>query len=125
MPVSPGRVRGLLLAVALIAGVLAIGWIAGHYVHRFAVWVDGLGVWGPLVFVLGYALAVVAFVPASLLTLAAGAIFGVASGTAYVLAVSSSRALPASEPCSPRQGDLEIECAGGPGLDVVVRQQAT
>ncbi len=77
------------MAVLLIAGVLAIGWIAGHYVHQFAVWVDGLGVWGPLVFVLGYAVAVVAFVPASILTLAAGAIFGVASGTAYVLAAAT------------------------------------
>ncbi len=37
-----------------------------------------------MVFVLGYAVAVVAFVPASALTLAAGAVFGLAWGTAYV-----------------------------------------
>ncbi|MBW2267874.1 MAG: TVP38/TMEM64 family protein [Deltaproteobacteria bacterium] len=37
-----------------------------------------------MVFIAGYAIAVVAFVPASLLTLAAGAIFGLAAGTAYV-----------------------------------------
>jgi uncharacterized membrane protein YdjX (TVP38/TMEM64 family) len=36
------------------------------------------------VFIAGYVVAVVAFVPASLLTLAGGAIFGVAAGTAYV-----------------------------------------
>jgi uncharacterized membrane protein YdjX (TVP38/TMEM64 family) len=53
-------------------------------VPAFAAWVDGLGLWGPVVFVLGYALAVVAFVPGSLLTLAAGAIFGLGEGTLYV-----------------------------------------
>jgi uncharacterized membrane protein YdjX (TVP38/TMEM64 family) len=53
-------------------------------VPAFAEWVEGLGVLGPVVFVLGYALAVVAFVPGSLLTLAAGAIFGVLKGTILV-----------------------------------------
>jgi uncharacterized membrane protein YdjX (TVP38/TMEM64 family) len=79
----------VLVAVALIGGILAIGWFAGHYVQRFAVWVDGLGVWGPVVFVLGYVASVVAFVPASILTLAAGAIFGVALGTVYVLVAAT------------------------------------
>lgn len=57
---------------------------AGAYVPQFALWVDSLGFWGPAVFVLGYALAVVAFVPGSLLTLAAGAIFGIVEGTVTV-----------------------------------------
>ena len=39
--------------------------------RAFARWVESLGFWGPAVFIAGYALAVVAFVPASLLTLAA------------------------------------------------------
>jgi len=47
-------------------------------------WVDGLGAWGPAAFIAGYALAVVAFVPASVLTIAAGAIFGLIAGVAYV-----------------------------------------
>jgi uncharacterized membrane protein YdjX (TVP38/TMEM64 family) len=64
--------------------LLALGRAAGGYVQEFAQWVDGLGAWGPAVFIAGYALAVAAFVPASLLTLAGGAIFGVAAGTAYV-----------------------------------------
>jgi uncharacterized membrane protein YdjX (TVP38/TMEM64 family) len=61
-----------------------LGRAAGGYVSSFAAWVDGLGAWGPAVFIAGYALAVAAFVPGSLLTLAGGAIFGVAAGTAYV-----------------------------------------
>ncbi len=71
-------------AVALLALVL-IGREAGGYVPRFTQWVEALGPWGPAAFVVGYALAVVAFVPASILTLAAGAIFGLAEGTAVVL----------------------------------------
>jgi uncharacterized membrane protein YdjX (TVP38/TMEM64 family) len=64
--------------------LIALGRAAGGYVSSFAAWVDGLGAWGPAVFIVGYALAVAAFVPGSLLTLAGGAIFGVAAGTAYV-----------------------------------------
>ncbi len=70
-------------AAALLA-LLYLGRQAGAYVPHFAQWVDGLGVWGPLAFVAGYAAAVVAFVPGSVLTLAAGAIFGLLEGTAYV-----------------------------------------
>ncbi|HJQ85188.1 MAG TPA: TVP38/TMEM64 family protein [Candidatus Binatia bacterium] len=70
-------------AVALVA-LIAVGRVAGGWVPRFAEWVNGLGVWGPLVFIAGYALAVVALVPAWALTLAAGAIFGIGRGVVYV-----------------------------------------
>jgi uncharacterized membrane protein YdjX (TVP38/TMEM64 family) len=72
------------LALAALAALVWIGRLGGAYLPRFAAWVDGLGVYGPVVFIAGYALAVVAFVPGSLLTLAAGAIFGLAEGVAYV-----------------------------------------
>jgi len=64
--------------------LVLLGRAAGGYVQSFAAWVDGLGAWGPAVFIVGYALAVAAFVPGSLLTLAGGAIFGVGAGTSYV-----------------------------------------
>ncbi len=76
-----GRV---LAAVVVVIALLAVGRIAGRYLPAFARWVDGLGVWGPVVFVVGYALAAIAFVPGSILTLAAGAIFGVVRGALYV-----------------------------------------
>lgn len=79
----PAVTRIVLGAIALFVLILA-GRKAGGYVNVFAVWVDGLGVWGPAVFIAGYAVATVAFVPGSLLTLAAGAIFGLARGTLYV-----------------------------------------
>jgi len=72
------------IAVAAVAALVVVGRLAGGEIPRFAAWVNGLGVWGPLVFILGYAVAVVAFVPGSVLTLAAGAIFGLAKGVVYV-----------------------------------------
>lgn len=73
------------IGLAALVALVLIGREAGGYVPRFAQWVDGLGPWGPLVFVVGYAVAVVAFVPGSILTLAAGAIFGLVEGTVLVL----------------------------------------
>jgi uncharacterized membrane protein YdjX (TVP38/TMEM64 family) len=84
--VNRGRLVAYVLIAAAVAAVLfLVRREAGAYVIRFAEWVDGLGVWGPVVFVLGYAVAAVAFVPGSLLTLAAGIIFGLARGTLYTL----------------------------------------
>jgi uncharacterized membrane protein YdjX (TVP38/TMEM64 family) len=69
--------------VALLAIVL-LGRAAGGYLPAFTGWVAARGVWGPVIFIAGYALATVAAVPGSLLTLAAGAIFGIAGGVVYV-----------------------------------------
>lgn len=76
----------LLLVAVLVAAVVLAGRRFGGLLPEFAQWVDGLGAWGPAAFIAGYALAVVAFVPGSLLTLAGGAIFGLARGTIYVFA---------------------------------------
>lgn len=83
------RTYRLLQGVLAVLGALALLWLAGRElggaVPRFAGWVEGLGALGPAVFVAGYVVATVAFVPGSLLTLAAGALFGLLRGTAYVL----------------------------------------
>jgi uncharacterized membrane protein YdjX (TVP38/TMEM64 family) len=73
------------IGLAALVALVLIGREAGGYVPRFAQWVDALGPWGSLVFVVGYAVAVVAFIPGSILTLAAGAIFGLVEGTVLVL----------------------------------------
>jgi uncharacterized membrane protein YdjX (TVP38/TMEM64 family) len=75
----------IVIGVAVVAAVFLVGQKTGGVVLRFAEWVNGLGVWGPVVFILGYAVATVAFLPGSLLTLAAGAIFGLIKGTIYSL----------------------------------------
>ena len=78
------------LAATVALGLLLVaGRRAATLVPAFAAWVDGLGIWGPVVFVAGYALATVAFVPGSLLTIAAGAIFGLGEGTALVLVAAT------------------------------------
>lgn len=60
----PGRLRGLLQTV--------LDQIAS------------LGMWGPVIFILVYIAAAVCFVPGSILTLGAGALFGVWWGSVYV-----------------------------------------
>ena len=52
-------------------------------------WVESLGVWGPLAFGLVYILATVLLLPASALTLAAGAVFGLGTGTLTVSVAST------------------------------------
>ena len=91
-PTTSGA-RGSLVRVALIAAALAALYALGRYggsaVPAFAAWVERQGAWGAAVFVAGYAAATVAFVPGSLLTLAAGAIFGLGRGTLYVFAAAT------------------------------------
>lgn len=72
-----------ILGLAILALLFLLGRQTGHYIPQFLRWVDSLGIWGPVAFVLGYAVATVAFVPGSAMTLAAGAIFGLAKGTLY------------------------------------------
>ncbi len=80
--------RGLIF-VAVAAVLVVSATQAGAYLEVFREWVAGLGFWGPVVFILGYATAVVAFVPGSVLTLAAGTIFGIQAGTLYVLVAAT------------------------------------
>lgn len=76
------------IAVALVVVVL-LAREAGAYVPRFARWVEGLGLWGPVVFAAGYVVATVALIPGSALTLAAGAVFGLFEGTLYAFVAAS------------------------------------
>ena len=52
-------------------------------------WIARLGHWGPILFVGIYAIATVLFVPGSILTLGAGALFGVVPGSIYVSLAST------------------------------------
>lgn len=55
-------------------------------------WVQQQGVWAPILFVLVYAAAAVAFVPGSVMTLASGAIFGLVKGVVLVSIASTTAA---------------------------------
>lgn len=83
-----------LLAVAAIA-VAVFGRGVAYRLPEFAAWVKGLGPLGPLAFVAGYTVAALVFAPAFLLTIAAGAIWGLRLGVLYVMAGATLGALAA------------------------------
>jgi uncharacterized membrane protein YdjX (TVP38/TMEM64 family) len=85
-PEAPGglSIGKVVLGIAALAALIVLGSYAGGYVEPFRDWIDGLGAAGPIVFALVYAVSVVAFVPASALTIAGGLAFGVVEGSIIV-----------------------------------------
>lgn len=92
---GPSRLRWILLACAILA-LLALGTnapISDWMVHLNET-VEALGAWGPAVFAACYVTATLLLIPGSLMTIAAGALFGTALGTATVsVAATCSAAL--------------------------------
>jgi len=84
---TPGRtgvpVARLAVGAVLLVALAVAARSLGSRIPEFVAWVNGLGVWGPLVFMAGYALGTVLFVPGSALTLAAGALFGIGRGLIF------------------------------------------
>ncbi|HEV2720413.1 MAG TPA: VTT domain-containing protein [Thermoanaerobaculia bacterium] len=73
--------------VAIAAVVVAFRFLPiAAWLTSFQAWVRGLGPIGYVVYTLMYAVCVAALVPASLLTIGAGANFGVVGGTIVVVA---------------------------------------
>ncbi|MHC4992488.1 MAG: VTT domain-containing protein, partial [Planctomycetota bacterium] len=72
----------LMIVVALI--VVASALPVGQAMDVLRVWIDDLGVLGPVVFALIYIVATVLFLPGLILTLASGALFGLVTGTIAV-----------------------------------------
>ena len=79
----------LAIAVVVLARSTGLGDVAASGLQSLLRWVPTLGPWGPVAFIAGYVLATVAFVPGSVLTLAAGAIFGLTAGVVYVFCAAS------------------------------------
>jgi uncharacterized membrane protein YdjX (TVP38/TMEM64 family) len=119
------RLRLVLYAVVGLAAVAALvlgGRTLIGPLQRFAAWVQGLGIWGPVVFILGYAAATVAFAPGAVLTLAAGALFGLVYGTAYTLVgatLGASLAFLVSRYLA--RGAVEHRIAGNPRFQAIDR----
>jgi len=80
-----------LLYLAAAAALIA----AAYYFHlqdrlkQVVDWIGQLGPWGPIIFIAIYILATVLFIPGSVLTLGAGAVFGVVWGSVYVSIAST------------------------------------
>ena len=84
-PASTGTVVRVIIAIVVVIALVLLGRQLSGQLPRLTAAVDGLGAWGPIVFILAYTIASIAFVPASLLTLGAGALFGVVRGTIFVM----------------------------------------
>jgi len=74
-----------LVGLAMIGVLIIVGRSGAELVPGVLRRIDALGPWAVVAFVALYAAAAVAWIPGSILTLAAGAIFGLARGTAYTL----------------------------------------
>jgi len=106
----------------VVVVLVVLGRQVGAYVPQFAVWVNSLGVWGPVIFILGYAVATVAFAPGSLLTLTAGAVFGLGKGVLYVFVAAvlgSSAAFLVSRHLA--RAVIEQRVAGNPRFAAIDR----
>lgn len=93
---SSGRawVRPVILLAVLVGLVgLAKAFGLGNRLGEVRGWMESLGAWGPVVFVFLYAVATMAALPGSALTIAAGALFGSVVG---VIVVSAGSTLGAS-----------------------------
>lgn len=88
-------VQGISLVVILASVfVLTRALPLEQWTLEFQAVIKGLGFWGPLLYGVFYAVAVVLLVPGSLLTLAGGAVFGLLEGTIIVsLAATTGAAL--------------------------------
>lgn len=73
-------------AVVLAAGIFFAGEDLAHHINAVETWIDSLGPTGPLAFVVLLVIATSAFIPESILSIAAGALFGLTQGLLVVLA---------------------------------------
>lgn len=108
------RASRYVLGLAVLAGVVAA------FAHRDALggggaleWLAYAGAWAPAVFVALYAAATVMFLPGSVLTLAAGAMFGPVSGALYSLVGATLGATLAFLVARYLAGDLVSRKVGG------------
>ena len=74
-----GALAAFVLGAIVARNQLGIEWS----VESLREWVDGLGFWGPLVFVLIFSVRLALLVPSALLLMAGGAAFGTMGGIAW------------------------------------------
>jgi uncharacterized membrane protein YdjX (TVP38/TMEM64 family) len=110
-PSKGGRINlsPLLVVIALITiSIATLGFAAPAFaqgldnsfnpqglIRNSLQWVESLGIWGGVAFIGIYILATIAFLPASLITLAAGVVFGVVWGSVYVFVGATLGAIAA------------------------------
>lgn len=93
--IRDGRLLKAVAALVVVAAAALFGRQAVSALPVFSEWVKSLGAWGPAVFIGGYALAAVLLMPCFLLTLTAGALWGLGFGVLYVMLGASLGAIVA------------------------------
>ena len=83
----PRKILRIVLLLAVLAVfVYALRWVNKSGLMKTALdWIRDLGPWGPLAFILIYIASVVLLIPASILTLGAGFVYGLGWGSLWVL----------------------------------------
>jgi uncharacterized membrane protein YdjX (TVP38/TMEM64 family) len=74
----------ILILIVITVFILTHIFHLGDKFYELRGWIESLGAWGPLAFVIIYILAVIASIPGSAITIAAGAIFGSIHGIIIV-----------------------------------------
>ncbi len=77
--------RAVGIAVPIVFGLL-VGRALSPWLPQFAAWVHTMGVWAPIAFLAAYVAVCLLMLPAFMLTMVAGAVFGVTKGSLLVMA---------------------------------------
>jgi uncharacterized membrane protein YdjX (TVP38/TMEM64 family) len=87
------RARWIVLALVVLALVAATRLLpVTEWIRAFQSWVADRGIWGGILYGAAYVVAVLLFVPGSVLTIGAGLVFGLLWGTVIVSAASTTAA---------------------------------
>ncbi|MEH1868851.1 MAG: TVP38/TMEM64 family protein [Nostoc sp.] len=80
------KLKLLLLSFLVVTFIIAAKQLnIQGLLHTLLIWVESLGIFGPIAYIIIYNLATLLFIPGSLLTLKGGCLFGVFWGSIYVL----------------------------------------
>ncbi len=82
---TKNRIFRLFIAACILAALIIFWKPVQGYIEDVLAWVDTLGVWAPVVFVIMVAGSVPALLPGLLFTLAAGAMFGLFRGVILIV----------------------------------------
>lgn len=129
---DPGPRLAILAGCASVASIaVGLAWVTheiplGPLIATHRGTIEGMGHWGPLVVALVYTLAVIAMVPGSALTLAAGALFGPVVGTITAsIASTTGAALAFLIARHLARGRVEGAIKADPRFDAIDRAIAT
>lgn len=89
LTIKAGIVATIIIALIIAAKILGVGESITKVFQYMLSWLEGLGYWGAIIFILLYVLTTILLIPGVILTLGAGFIFGVVTGTILVSIAST------------------------------------